>query len=255
MDDRTLTFAGALNLRDFGGYATADGRRVRRHCLYRSGNLSYLSEEARRTFSELGIKLICDLRHEDEKLREPTPVFDPDPRRLEIPISPGSGARLTQASRKGELTLEQRIDYMIAVNRDLARDHTDDYARMFEGLLELEEGAFLVHCSAGKDRTGFACALILHVLGVQEETVLEDYLQTNAAMNFTEFQRRLMAVYDYRIPDDRDSALALLGVRPEYLKAAFETIESEFESVEHYLEWAIGLDQAARELLRSRFIE
>jgi protein-tyrosine phosphatase len=247
---------GAVNLRDFGGYATEDGRVVRRHLLYRSGSLAHLSDDGARAFAELGVSLICDLRRQEEKAEEPTPIFRHSPRRLEVPIFPGSALRVHDEGDPARMTLAERIDFMVSINRELARDHAEDYARMFDALLEQESGAFLVHCSAGKDRTGFACALILHALGVPEDTVLEDYLLTNSALDFEGYVLpRLLARYGHEAVPDRDAVMALAGVRPEYLRGAYEAIEAEFEGVEQYLERAIGLDAAARETLRARLVQ
>lgn len=256
MHERTIALDGAVNLRDFGGYRTTDGRMVRRRRLFRSGTLAHLRAHSRGDFEALGIRLICDLRGADEKREEPTP-FPPDaPRRLEIPIDPGSGIAMREALATRALALEDRIDFMVAINRELARDHADDYARMFEALLELDEGAFLVHCSAGKDRTGFACALILHAVGVPEDTVLEDYLLTNEALDYERYVLpRVMARLDPHAVPDREAIMALAGVRPEYLHAAYQAIEAEFETVEHYIERAVGLDTAAREELRRRLVQ
>lgn len=256
MHERSIPLAGSVNLRDFGGYPTVDGGMVRRGRLFRSGALAGLSESAQQTFGKLRIGLICDLRRDEERRAQPTPFPQDAPRRLEIPISPGSGDALYRDLREGVLSARKSIDFMVKINRELARDHADDYARMFEGLLELEDQGFLVHCAAGKDRTGFACALILHALGVAEETVLEDYLLTNEFLDIeSEIMNRLIATFGSGQLPDPELVEALAGVRPEYLRAAYQAIESEFEGVEQYLEHAIGLDAGARELLRSRLVE
>ena len=253
---RTLALDGAVNLRDFGGYRTADGRSVRTGRLFRSGTLTHLTPAAQQDFQRLDVRLICDLRRPDEVSDEPTPFPPHAPRRLEIPIDPGSAQAMRARLRDDHVPLEQRIEFMVAINRELARHHADDYARMFEGLLELEDGGFLVHCSAGKDRTGFACALILHALGVPEDTVIEDYLLTNEAMDYDGYVvPRLLARYEPHGLPDRETVMALAGVRPEYLRAAYQAIEAEFEGVEHYVERAVGLDAAARQLLRSRLLD
>jgi protein-tyrosine phosphatase len=255
MASRTLPLEGAVNLRDFGGYATADGREVRLGRLFRSGTLTHLSPAAQREFRALDVRLICDLRRSDEAAAEPTPFPGDGPRRLEIPIDPGSAVAMRERLHRDRLSLRERIDFMVAINRDLAREHADDYARMFEGLLELEEGGFLVHCAAGKDRTGFACALILHALGVPEETVIDDYLLTNEAMDYEGYVLpKLVARFEPDAVPDRESVMALAGVRPEYLRAAYDAIEAEFEGVEHYVERAVGLDASARSLLRRRLL-
>jgi protein-tyrosine phosphatase len=255
MSERAIRLSGAVNLRDFGGYRTADARQVRSGRLFRSGTLTHLSGEARARFEALGVALICDLRRPEERETEPTPFPHEAPRRLEIPIDPGSAVALRAELARGGMNLHQRIDFMVRINRDLARDHADDYARMFEGLLDLEEGGFLVHCSAGKDRTGFACALILHALGVPEQTVLEDYLLTNQAMDYEGYVLpRLAARFEPAGEVDREAVMALAGVRPEYLEAAYGAIREEFEGVEFYIERAVGLDAAARRLLQSRYL-
>ncbi len=252
---RILRFEGAVNLRDFGGYATQDGGRVAAGRLFRCGTLADLTEVGRRAFAELDVKLICDLRRADEKAAEPTPDLVDAPGRLEIPIDPGSAVAMRERLNEGGLTLAERIDFMVGINRDLAGRHAQDYARMFERLLELEDGAFLVHCSAGKDRTGFACALILHALGVSEATVLEDYLLTNEALDYEGYVlKRIRSRLWTDLEADRESTMALFGVRPEYLRAAYDAIAAEFEGVEHYIEQAIGLDDAARRRLRSRYV-
>ena len=252
---RILRFEGAVNLRDFGGYATEDGGRIATGRLYRCGTLADLTDGGKRAFAELDVKLICDLRRGDEKAAEPTPELAGAPGRLEIPIDPGSAMVMRERLTERGLTLKERIDFMVGINRDLASNHAEDYARMFERLLELEDGAFLVHCSAGKDRTGFACALILHALGVSEATVLEDYLLTNEAMDYEGYvQKRIRAQLWTHLEADRESTMALFGVRPEYLRSAYDAIAAEFEGVEHYIEQAIGLDSAARQRLRSRYV-
>lgn len=258
---RLVSLDGAVNLRDFGGYATADGRWVRRRRLFRSGHLAGLTEAARSGFADLGVGLICDLRRAEEKSEQPTPFPADAPRRLEIPIDPGSAGAMRERMGNGALDLRDRIDFMVAINRELARDHADDYARLFAGLLDLEDQAFLVHCSAGKDRTGFACALILHALGVPRQTVVEDYLLTNDAMDYEGYVLPLLVprfephLKDSGAVPDREAIMALAGVRPEYLEAAYQTIESDFADVERYIEDAVGLSPERRERLRARLLE
>jgi protein-tyrosine phosphatase len=256
VNDRLIRIEGAVNLRDFGGYATTGGGTVRRQRLFRSGHLAALAPGARQTFEGLAIHTICDLRRPLERMEEPTPFPAERPRRVEIEIDPGSAVAMRAALADADLALEERIRFMVDINRELARLHASDYARMFDALLEIEKGGFLVHCSAGKDRTGFGCALILHVLGVDEETILEDYLATNRFIDLEgQVIPRLRRWYGDRPLPDRDAILALAGVRPEYLRAALGVIEEEFEGMDAYLERSIGLDAAARALLRARFVE
>ena len=256
MHPRILSIPGAVNLRDFGGYATQSGRQVRRDKLFRSGALSELTDAGCAAFAELDVQLICDLRRDDERREEPTVLPAHNPRRLEIPIDPGSAVAMRAAFATSNLSVQQRIDYMVQINHDLARHHAEDYALMFDGLLALERGGFLVHCAAGKDRTGFAVALILHALGVPEQTVVEDYLLTNDALDFENYLLpRLRARHGTTMVVERDALMAVAGVRAEYLQGAYNAIKADFESVEHYIEKAIGLDENARAKLRQRYVE
>ena len=255
MQQRMIPVAGAVNLRDFGGYATSDGRKVRSRKLFRSGALAHLTVQGQSEFAALDVRLICDLRRADEKAEEPTALPANQPQRLEIPIDPGSAVALRAAVTNTALSVQQRIDFMVQINRELVRDHADDYARMFEGLLAMADGGFLVHCAAGKDRTGVAVALILHALGVPEQTVMEDYLLTNEAMDYENYLLpRLRARLGSAEPLDRTALMALAGVRPEYLQGAYAAIAADFNSVEHYIEAAIGLDAQARATLQRRFV-
>lgn len=255
MSDRYFPYSGTINLRDFGGYATRHGRAVRRGRLFRSGHMADMCEQGLADFANLGIETICDLRRPEEREQEPTAVPQDVARRVEIEIDPGSAIAMREALADADLHLEARIGYMVGINRDLARDHADDYARMFEALLATE-GGFLVHCAAGKDRTGFGCALILHTLGVDEQTILEDYLATN---HYVDIERqvipRLRKWYgDERPIPDHETIMALAGVRPEYLHAALAVIEEEFDGMDAYLERTVGLDTAARDTLHARLL-
>lgn len=255
MSGQSISIDGAVNLRDLGGYQTEQGHSVRRGMLLRSGTLAYLSEGGRESFADLGVALICDLRRAVERDEEPTPDLPGTPQRLEIPIDPGSAIVMRERLGAENLSLEDRVRFMSEITAELIRDHADDYASMFEGLLNMEDGAFLVHCSAGKDRTGIACALILHALGVPEETVIADYLLTNQTIDYEGFVLpRLVQRYESAQLPDRELVMALAGVREEYVRAAYQAIHDSFADVEHYIEAAVGLDALAREELRQRYL-
>ncbi len=248
-----MPIQGAVNFRHFGGYTTADGRRVKQGRLYRSGSLAALTEEGQRAVLALNIGVICDLRRAEECLRAPTPFPEHEPRRVSIPMNPGSATTLHAVFDAGEMTETQGADFMVAINREMARDLTSDFARVFHTLAEAEDAAFLVHCSAGKDRTGFAVALILRALGVPEDVVMSDYLITNEVIDM-----------DLHVPDDvkklyrgglRMAAVqALWNVRREYLQAAFDELHASFGSVEVYLRDGLGLDAALLTELERRLL-
>lgn len=252
---RVLDIEGGFNFRDFGGWRGAGGRPVRTGALFRSGSLARLTDRGREQAGALGIRLVCDLRRDDERVAEPSRLPSNDPAVEVIAIDPGNAIAMRAALENGELTLEERIRYMVEINRDLARDHTEDYRRMFRRLLDTD-GGFLVHCAAGKDRTGFGVALVQLALGVPHEDVTRDYLLTNEVLDWeTQVLPRVRARVGPDVPVDMEATMALAGVRPEYLAAAFQEIDARFESVEHYLGEALALDPGALEALRVRLLE
>jgi protein-tyrosine phosphatase len=137
---------------------------------------------------------------------------------------------------------------------DLFTDHYREYPRrcapgfrtLFATLSDGTHRPLVFHCTAGKDRTGFASALLLTLLGVSWETVMEDYLRTN----------ELWTGHIGRHPElDIDTRAAIIEARTPYLEAAFEVVRADFGSPEAFAEKALGLDAAARERLRADLLE
>ena len=256
MKDRILVVDGAVNLRDFGGYVGFDGRTVVRNQLFRSGTLHYITAHGATEFSDLNVALICDLRRTDEKEREPTELPN---ERLEIPIDPGSATEMRDRLNDGELNFDERVHFMTELTRELTRDHASEYENMFASILEHqgihEGGGFLVHCSAGKDRTGVAVALILHALGVPEEVIFQDYLFTNEAIDYEGFIKpRLVDLYEPDAEISKELIMTIAGVREEYLRAAHDAMHDVHDSVEVYLRESIGLSEKDMDALRARYL-
>ncbi len=249
---RFVPIAGALNFRDFGGYSTTDGGRVRTGCLFRCGALAFIRKSEWPAFERLDIGVICDLRREDEVATMPTPDAHPFHCRVHIPVAPGSSGQLSDSFSNTGHTREDRAAFMKAITREIARDHSGAWRRLFRELLG-NDGAFLLHCTAGKDRTGFGTALIHSALGVSETDIFSDYLLTNSATE----------LFDYMIPRFRESygdtideaSIRLVaGVRREFLEAAFDQIRQDHGSVTGYLDF-IGVDRNIRRELKKRFVE
>ena len=145
MSAQSIAVDGAVNLRDLGGYRTPAGRAVKRRRLLRSGSLAHLTESGLEEFSQLGVGLICDLRRAEERQEEPTPLPHGAPHRLEIPIDPGSAVALRERMGLASLDLQERVEFMTAVTAELIRDHAEDYARMFQGLLDMNQLHHNIH--------------------------------------------------------------------------------------------------------------
>ena len=248
---RFINVPGSLNLRDFGDYATQEGGKVVPGRLFRCGSLGYIPEDSFEQFRALGVTTICDLRRVDEAADSPTPGLISADAIIHIPIAPGSSEMLRASFSDPNTTAEDRVVYMTDITREIARDHHEDYALLMNALLACE-GGFLLHCSAGKDRTGFGAALILTALGVDEKTIVEDYLLTNLAGELFAFMGPRMAErYGHAI--DHDSIMAVGGVREEYLGAALDEVKKNHGDLTGYLD-AIGIDKSARRQLREKFV-
>jgi protein-tyrosine phosphatase len=253
--ERRLLLQESPNFRDFGGYATSDGRRIRWGQLYRSGQLDRVEETDQAEIARLGIQLVCDFRRDMEREFAPN-RFAPGhaPRIENLAIMPGSSASLFEQSdtAAGAAVDDYGVQLMIAINRDLALEQTPAYTRLFQALVE-SEGPVLIHCAVGKDRTGFAAALIKAALGVPEPALLHDYLLTDRYLPIERELARLQEKYQWSGPSDH--MLPILQVRREYFYAAFDAIHEQFGSVDRYLREALAVDDDMRAALRNRWLE
>ena len=255
---RHLALEGAPNFRDLGGYATADGHHVKWGLLYRSDNLAHLSDADLEKVAALGIRLVCDFRGPEEKAEEPDrlPAADPpEVAELEIIDASFSPSALRERIRSGDLESVDLRQLLVDANRLFAGRFSPQYAAMFERITRPENLPALVHCSAGKDRAGFASALILRALGVPMETVTEDFLLTNhytaAKIESTLLRIRIFSLFRA----DPERLRPVLGVEPAYLEAAFDEIDARWGSFDRYRREALGLDDARLAAFRDLALE
>jgi protein-tyrosine phosphatase len=254
--ERRIPLTGDANFRDLGGYETADGRRVRWGQIYRSGALDKLTDADLATLQSLDVKLVCDLRSPTEVQAAPDkaipgaesvaiPMFDRsvDPQAIREAVLAGDVAAL---GTPGSLLVEG--------NRKFVTDFTDDFAQVMERVMDPDYRPATVHCSGGKDRAGLTSALVLLTLGVPRETVIQDYLLSNTYRGPENAQtvERLQAILD---PQEVEVVKSLIEVRPEYLQAAFDTMEEEYGSVDAYLRKGLGISNAERKRFQQQMLE
>jgi protein-tyrosine phosphatase len=255
---RRLVFCGSKNFRDLGGYHTADGRAVRWGLLYRSDHLQKLTDADLRQLAALGLGRIIDFRAEYEKEAEPDRLpANTDIRMVEIPILDSTTAIWQDSPDKFIKDNIKDIDpanLLTKTNIELVTRFTPQMRQFINELISGSGRPVLFHCAAGKDRTGFAAALILRILGVPPEAVMEDYLLSNqyylSAHSWNLFVLQL-------VRGKRFSAVAkdFLEVQPAYLSAAFETIDREYGSFEKYVHTGLGMSEQDIELLKSIYLE
>ncbi len=252
--ERRLPLEGANNFRDLGGYRTATGETVRWGRLYRTNDLSQLTREDLTYLGALDISLVCDFRSEREVLARPNRHAEsgaPPELRLAV-VQPGVDPELMKERiRTGGITALGVENLMKESYRSFVTEHADQWAAMFQRISRPESLPTVVHCTAGKDRTGFASALVLSALGVPEDTIFEDYLATNRyTARFRDFVLRWVPLYSL-FRTDPDDLLPLLEARREYLEVAFQEIRERDGSVDAYLEEELGVTPEMRASLRA----
>lgn len=244
----------ADNFRDIGGYSTDSGDNVRWGLLYRSNNLAGLSPDDLRYLGRLRVRLVCDFRSEPERTRDPNrKPGEADTEELAIQAEGLDPAALQERIRTG-VSADELEQVMITAYRSFVTHHSDQWATMFERILQPGNLPTIVHCTAGKDRTGFASAMVLMALGVPEKTVFEDYMATNRyRAGYGRWLKRVVPIYSLLRTRGHDLE-PLLEARRPYLRASFDAIEEHYGTVDAYLEQRLGVSPEEREQLRQTFL-
>ena len=221
---RSLPLQGASNFRDLGGYAGHQGRPLRWRRLFRSDHLGALTPGDVSALAALGVGRVCDFRGSQERLTAPCAV--PGAVVHALPIEPTVVQRLTERMASGAtLSPAEMVGLMQQTYRDFVHHNTPRFAALFAHLLDKSE-PLVFHCTAGKDRTGFAAAMILLALGVPRDVVMQDYLLTN-----THYQMPNPAASE--LP--REALRVLWRVQEEFLNAALHAVDADFGGVQKYL--------------------
>jgi protein-tyrosine phosphatase len=249
-----VTLVGASNFRNLGGMRSVDGTRIRSNALMRSERLHRLTPEDWEHLRSLGVAVICDLRSDDERDRHPNKMpATVTARVLSLPVPNdvrGDPTFLDKLAKQPDAAGAERL--MEGVYRRLPNHALVPLRSLFSVLID-GGMPLLVHCTAGKDRTGFAVAILLHALGIPSTEIYQDYLASShwpgAAHHRPSMSRWLAPVVSHA----QMSAVldALLTVRSSYLEVAFGTIEADFGSLGDYLK-ACGLNDSRLRQLREQ---
>ncbi len=258
MTQRVQDLQGIPNFRDLGGYPTADGGRVRWGRVYRSAKLSRATPAGLSALDALGMASVFDLRTAEERAAEPT-------RWLRAPGAVYESPKATMRPLMDDI-LRHAFDEPTTV-----RAMADFYAQI--PLLFAEEfGALfralaaggtplLLHCAAGKDRTGVASALLLSALGVPREIIAQDYVLTEQLLDAG---RQALMHETIAGPPSMSSHMAakplsvqvtLWRALPEFLDPALASVDQRYGSVANYLLQALGLDPQELQKLRDHLVE
>ncbi|MBY9067273.1 tyrosine-protein phosphatase [Hyphomonas sp. WL0036] len=255
---RLLNLETVRNFRDFGGYESRHGGVVKMGRLYRSGHHAEASETDLARMAEMGIHVQADLRRPDEREKFKTRFKAP------ITITHDGGREtdaphirfLSQMSVDAETADQWMVEYYEAA--PFKAHHTEMFTDWFGHLAAMPgDGAGLVNCAAGKDRTGILCALTHHILGVSEEDVRADYDLTNEAVNIAARLPEAAAYFNDMLGKEYPAEVfrPFMGVHLRYLEKAFATINERAGSVDAYLVDTLKVDEKMQNAIRERLIE
>lgn len=248
---------GIHNLRDYGGYAVLGGGRVRTGVLLRSGQHMEASDSDLDLLYALDIRTVIDLRGVSERTGFPcrrhpnfaAQVLAYDGETSNSPPHEGGGGQIV-------MTPEKARERMLAVYTRMPVNPAmiDMFSRYFKALDE-NDGGSLVHCFAGKDRTGIAASLLLHVLGVHRDDIVEEFLLTNAAPTRAILERQSLPRMEAHYGSIEPEALHnLMGVLPEYIDTYIAKVTEDHGSLDTYLATQLGVDEARKQRLRAKLV-
>ncbi|MCB1731018.1 MAG: tyrosine-protein phosphatase [Halieaceae bacterium] len=256
---RLLNFEGIHNLRDLGGYATSDGRQVQWGKLYRSANFAEATPADLAALSQLGLATFIDLRSTPEKAEEPNRLPDPLPFEVvEIPIlDEGNQALVGEVMERVENGDFQGFDpgqKMQQANRQFASVFTPQFRQLFATVVAADGAPVLWHCTAGKDRTGFAAAVLLRILGVPRETIMQDYM-ASLEPALASRKSQLLMLRLFKGEETAAKIEVMMGVEPAWLEAGFDEIDATWGSFDAYVRDGLQLDEADIEVLRANLLQ
>ncbi len=241
---RSLNLTGASNFRDLGGYIGLDGRPVQWRKLFRSDHLAALTPEDQAVLTRLGLSRAYDFRGVTERAAVPYDLAGVASHSL--PIEPTVVQRMKDLLASGHrLTARETVALMQETYRAFVSDNGPRFADLFNHLLA-SDAPLVFHCTAGKDRTGFAAALILMALGVPRPVVMQDYLLTNELL-------RIESAPAFGVPNE--VVQVLWRVQEDFLDAALHAVDADHGGVEKYLARELGVGPLERQRLAELYLQ
>lgn len=246
---RFVALENGHNFRDIGGYPTKNGKFVRRGQVYRSGQMAHVSDADKYTLNELAIRRIIDLRANDERIQSPTLWHlgsDTELWSRDHASAAGAilGARFSDNAVKSDLR-----SAMLGIYRNIPTEQADSYHVILSSISQ-RKGKIVFNCSAGKDRTGVAAALLLEILGVSRELIFEDYLLSNQKIDGLIHYMQSLPKYHDLMSIDIDQLMPLMRAERDYLETSFDVIEGAYGSVANYVTDVLKIDLIEQDAIR-----
>jgi protein-tyrosine phosphatase len=256
---RVLGFEGISNFRDLGGYQTEDGRTVAWGKLYRSGTLARASRSDLAYLEQLNLTALVDFRSSSEKEEEPNIL--PDPHHFEVieiaVLDDGNEAVISDIRARIDNGNFDDFDpnaLMLEGNRQFATTFTPQFRQFMQTVVNAAGTPVAWHCSAGKDRTGFAAAVLLRILGVPMPTVMTDYMASQEYA--VEARSKDLFMLRLFVGEEAEQEMTtLLGVDKTWLEAAFSAIDQKWGNFDKYVTQGLLLTPADVNTLRAALLE
>lgn len=253
---RLLKIPGVRNFRDLGGYQTLDGRSVKWGQLYRSGDLSRLTSRGLHTLSNFGLYAILDFRSEYEAERRPSQV-PVGVQELRLPVMDQANREISQQIRERLKNKEYEgfdpSHMILMAYQQFATEFTSAFKTFIHTVLTARGNPVLWHCSAGKDRTGYATAILLRLLGVDLSIIYQDYLLSNQYVK--RINRLTIPAIIARGYKAYKMISPLMSVQQKWLIASFETIKNEWGSFDSYVSDGLALSPSDVQQMRDVLLE
>jgi protein-tyrosine phosphatase len=252
VERRHIPLEGNLNLRDLGGYESRDGRRTRTGCVYRSDELHALTDADLDVLADLGLRVVVDLRNEEERVVRPSRL--PAGVELRERVTPWSGGDLRTTEEQiaaGELP-DRDDERFTQVYVDLLERLAPELRTILELAVDAPDRPLLFHCAAGKDRTGIAAAVLLGTLGVSDEVILDDYELTSTYWGARRLEILAPVMAEHGVTEER--IRPLVEARRPVLAATLEHVHDRWGGFEGYARDHLGVEPHLPERLRGSLL-
>lgn len=247
---KSMNLENSPNFRSLSGIQNKDGKKIKEGIIYRSGNFSKLTDNDVLKFEAMKITTIVDFRNDSEIQKDPD--FIPSGQKIET-----KRAEIGSVNEKGmggfmkvlmsPKFSEAALDSLMIAASDGFTARIHDFKPFFEEVSK-KETVVLFHCSAGKDRTGLASALFLHILNVSNEEIMKDYLRSNEAKAKTDLSK----YKSYGLPEERMAKL--MGVKPIYLETSWNNIIKKYGSINNMLAIEFGITEKVKKEIQKKYL-
>jgi protein-tyrosine phosphatase len=235
------------NFRSLGGIRTISGKRIRRNLIYRSGSLNNLSVADISKLQDIGLAMIIDFRSDREVTLYPSDVIPTVKQTVRIVIADEARDRAMEFLDRNDAKGLEEV--LVTDYRRMIRNDSGCFSEFFRVLEQAVDLPLVYHCAAGKDRTGIATVLLLSALGVDMNTIMEDYFLSNQLLE--PFVGKLIKKLSGE-GKNGEIIRPMMEVRPEYLRAALDEIDTLFGGMDNYLN---NILKADTELLQAKYLE